>query len=47
MLIFSGWLKALPGMDLRNAISLMSMLFLFGLVCIWFLPETKDQPLPE
>jgi MFS family permease len=47
MLIFSGWLKALPGMDLRNAISLMSLLFLFGLVFICFLPETKDQPLPE
>lgn len=47
MLIFSGWLKALPGMDLRNAISLMSLLFLFGLVFICFLPETKGQPLPE
>jgi len=47
MLVFSGWLKALPGMDLRNAISLMSLLFLFGLVFICFLPETKDQPLPE
>jgi MFS family permease len=47
MLVFSGWLKALPGMDLRNAISLMSLLFLFGLVFICFLPETKGQSLPE
>jgi MFS family permease len=47
MLIFSGWLKALPGMELRNAISLMSLLFVFGLVFIYFLPETKGQPLPE
>jgi MFS family permease len=47
MLIFSGWLKALPGMELRTAISLMAGLFLFGLVFICFLPETKDQPLPE
>jgi MFS family permease len=47
MLIFSGWLKALPGMELRTAISLMSGLFAFGLLFIWFLPETKDQPLPE
>ncbi|MEP6669081.1 MAG: MFS transporter [Chthoniobacter sp.] len=47
MLVFSGWLKALPGMELRTAISLMSLLFLFGLVFICFLPETKGQPLPE
>ena len=47
MLVFSGWLKALPGMELRTAISLLSGLFLFGLVFIYFLPETKDQPLPE
>jgi len=47
MLVFSGWLKALPGMELRTAISLMSALFLFGLVFICFLPETKGQPLPE
>ena len=47
MLVFSGWLKALPGMELRTAISLMAGLFLFGLVFICFLPETKDQPLPE
>lgn len=47
MLIFSGWLKALPGMDLRHAIAMMSGLFFFGLIIIIFLPETKDQPLPE
>jgi MFS family permease len=47
MLVFSGWLKALPGMELRTAISLMSALFLFGLVFICFLPETKGRPLPE
>ena len=47
MLVFSGWLKALPGMELRTAISLMASLFLFGLVFIAFLPETKGQPLPE
>jgi MFS family permease len=46
MLIFSGWLKALPGMELRTAITMMSALFLLGLVFIAFLPETKDQPLP-
>ncbi len=47
MLIFSGWLKALPGMELRDAISMMSGLFVLGLIIIVFLPETKDQPLPE
>jgi hypothetical protein len=47
VLVFSGWLKAQPGMDLRLAISLLSLLFLAGLVLIRFLPETKDQPLPE
>lgn len=46
MLVFSGWLKALPGMELRTAISLMASLFLAGLVIIAFMPETKDQPLP-
>src|SRR3989441_5487612 len=45
MLFFSGWLKALPGMELRAAISLLGLLFLLGLMVIRFLPETKDQPL--
>ncbi|MBM3887977.1 MAG: MFS transporter [Verrucomicrobia bacterium] len=47
VLFFSGWLKALPGMELRLAITLLGFVFLLGLVIIWFLPETKDQPLPE
>jgi len=47
MLFFSGWLKGLPGMDLRVAISGMGLLFLAGLLVLRFLPETKDQPLPE
>jgi MFS family permease len=46
-LVLSGWLKALPRMDLRLAITILSLLFLLGLVIILFLPETKDQPLPE
>jgi MFS family permease len=47
MLFFSGWLKARPGIELRTAISLLGLLFLLGLIVIAFLPETKDQPLPE
>jgi hypothetical protein len=46
-LVLSAWLKSLPGMDLRLAITLMGLLYLVGLVIILFLPETKDQPLPE
>lgn len=45
MLFFSGWLKT--KMDLHLAVSLLSGLFLLGLVVIHFMPETKGQPLPE
>lgn len=45
MLFFSGWLK--HEMDLRLAVSLMGSLFLFGLLVIHFMPETRGQPLPE
>jgi MFS family permease len=47
MLFFSAWLKSRPGMELRAAISWLGLLFLLGLVVVYFLPETKDQPLPE
>jgi MFS family permease len=46
-LVLSGWLKSLPGMDLRLAITLLGCLFPLGLLVILFLPETKGQPLPE
>jgi MFS family permease len=46
-LVLSGWLKSQPGMDLRWAITLLGLLFPLGLLIIFFLPETKDQPLPE
>lgn len=46
-LLISGWLKSLPGMDLRIAISLLALLYPLGLGIIWFLPETKGQTLPE
>lgn len=47
MLFFSGWLKGRPGMELPLAITLLGFLFLLGLIVIYFLPETKGQPLPE
>ena len=47
MLWFSGWLKALPGMDLRQAVSWLGLVFLLGVVVVLFLPETRGQPLPE
>jgi len=47
VLVVSGSLKALPGVDLRLGITLMSLLFFIGILVVFFLPETKDQPLPE
>ena len=46
LLWLSAELKAWPGVDLRRAVTLLSLLFLLGLVVIWFLPETKGRPLP-
>ena len=47
MLWFSGWLKSQPGIDLKLGVTMLSTLFLAGIVLILFLPETKDRPLPE
>ena len=47
ILWLSGMLKGLPGMDLRQAMMILSSLFLVGLVLLIFLPETKGEPLPE
>ena len=47
VLVFSGWLKSLPGVDLRVAVAGLSLLFVVGIVIVLFLPETRDQPLPE
>jgi MFS family permease len=47
VLLLSGWLKALPGMDLRLAVTLLGLLFIPGVIIVSLLPETRDQPLPE
>lgn len=47
VLVFSGWLKSLPGMDLRLSLTLLSLLFAVGIAVIFFLPETRGEPLPE
>lgn len=45
VLLFSGWLKS--EIELRLAVTLLSGLFVVGIVLVLLLPETKGQPLPE
>lgn len=45
VLFFSGWLKGLPGVDMRWAVTGLSSLFLIGIVIIATMPETRDQKL--
>ena len=47
MLILSGMVKAIPGLDIREALCLLATTFLLGLLVVAFLPETKGQELPE
>lgn len=47
ILWISGALKDLPSVGLHAAVTLLSLLFLLGLVVLWFMPETKGRPLPE
>jgi MFS family permease len=47
VLLFSGWLKAQPGVDLRWAVTSLASLFLIGVFVVLFLPETNRTELPE
>jgi MFS family permease len=47
MLVVSASLKAMPGMDLRAAVSILSLIYLIGVVVALLLPETKGRVLPE
>jgi hypothetical protein len=47
MLLVSGMVKAIEGIDSKQALTLLGTTFLLGLVVVAFLPETKGQDLPE
>jgi MFS family permease len=47
ILWLSAVIKSWPGFDLRLAVAALSGLFLFGLIVVCFMPETKGRPLPE
>ncbi len=47
MLLISGMVKAIEGLDLKQALSLLATTFLLGLAVVAFLPETKGRDLPE
>jgi MFS family permease len=47
ILVFSGWLKSQPGVDIRWALSGLALLFLVGVAIVLAMPETRAQELPE
>lgn len=47
MVPLAGYVKGLEDLSLPEALSLLSLTFLLGLVVVAFLPETKGRPLPE
>lgn len=47
VLVFSSWLRALPGMNLQWAITLMSLLFIPGILVVLVLPENRSFPDPQ
>lgn len=47
ILPIAGYIKGLEGVSLPTALTILSSTYLLGLVVIMFLPETKNQPLPE
>lgn len=47
VLVLSAWLKSAPCIDLRLAVTLLSLLFLLGIAIVCLLPETKGRPLPD
>ena len=47
VLVLSGVVKSLPGMDLRVAVTLLGTLFAAGIAVVLFMPETKGKELGE
>ncbi|WP_010583364.1 hypothetical protein [Schlesneria paludicola] len=47
MFCFSGGLKGKPNVDIRWAVSGLSLLFLVGIVIATLMPETRSQQLPD
>lgn len=47
VLLLSGQLKAMAGVDLRWAVTALAGLFLFGALLMAFLPETNREELPD
>jgi MFS family permease len=47
MLVVSASLKARPGMDLRVAVTILSLIYVVGIVVALLLPETRGRVLPE
>ena len=47
MVPLAGFVKGIEGLPLPTALTILSSTYLLGLVVIMFLPETKNQPLPE
>ena len=45
ILVLSAWLKSRPGIDIRAAVSILALLYVGGVVCVRFLPETKGEKL--
>ena len=44
---YMGYLVALFGGDYGRAMAAITLVYVVGMVMIWFAPETKGQPLPE
>jgi MFS family permease len=49
ILILRGWMRSERGLglSLENTVSILSLLFLVGILILWAAPETKGQALPE
>ncbi len=47
ILFLTGWMQRDGGMTVYASVTLLSFLFMLGVVIVFFSPETKGQDLPE